>query len=174
MLLLILDLLGLLGTGVAQAKAEERLEFGTRGGFSYSSGDQRFWQVEAYASWRLPWTWHMGSNWLVRSRLDLTAGVLDGCDEAGFVGTLGPNVFFDYKQFPLTLNLGVSPTVLSRDDFGCRDFGIPFQFTSHAGLEWALTSRFHLGYRIQHMSNAGLESPNPGLNMNMFSVSFGF
>jgi hypothetical protein len=72
------------------------------------------------------------------------------------------------------LNLGFSPSLLSRENYDCRDFGIPFQITSHAGIDWAVGSRWCFGYRIQHMSNAGLSGSNPGLNIQMLSVSFGF
>src|SRR5215475_2449711 len=48
---LLLGLVGSLAAGAIQSKAEERLELGTRGGFSYASGHHTFWQVEASASW---------------------------------------------------------------------------------------------------------------------------
>jgi len=54
------------------------------------------------------------------------------------------------------------------------DFGERFQFTSHIGLIWYLTDRVSLGYRFQHMSNAGLASPNPGLNLEMLELSYHF
>jgi hypothetical protein len=63
---------------------------------------------------------------------------------------------------------------LSQSDFGAKDFGVPFQFTSHVGLNWDVTSHWRLGYRFQHMSNAGLDAHNPGLNMHMFGLSYLF
>jgi len=69
---------------------------------------------------------------------------------------------------------GSSPTLLSRYRFEGMDFGERFQFTSHIGLIWYLTDRVSLGYRFQHMSNAGLASPNPGLNLEMLELSYHF
>ena len=65
-------------------------------------------------------------------------------------------------------------TGLSRDEFGSKDLGGNFQFTSHAGLNWDFAEHFRVGYRFQHMSNAGLREPNPGLNLHLFAVSYLF
>ena len=46
------------------------------------------------------------------------------------------------------------------------DFGIPFQFTSHAGLNWEIGGHFGVGYRYQHMSHTHLSDRNPGLNLH--------
>ena len=65
-------------------------------------------------------------------------------------------------------------TLLSRHDFSERDVGSLVQFTSYIGLNWDLSSRFRIGYRFQHMSNAGLGSPNPGLNLQVLAASYRF
>jgi Lipid A 3-O-deacylase (PagL) len=77
-------------------------------------------------------------------------------------------------KFPLSLEGGVSPTGLSRYDFGAKNFGTYFQFTSHLGLNWDILPRVRLSYRFQHMSNAGLSRHNPGLNLHMLGVSYLF
>ena len=74
----------------------------------------------------------------------------------------------------MSLEGGVSPTFLSQYEFGSRDFGTDIQFTSHIGLNWDFAPHWRLGYRFQHMSNAGLASKNPGLNMHLFGVSYLF
>jgi lipid A 3-O-deacylase len=90
------------------------------------------------------------------------------------VGTLGPIVELHYGKFPVMLEGGASPTWLSRYVFGSTDFGERFQFTSHIGLAWDVTKNFTVGFRLQHMSDAGLASPNPGLNIEMLSFRFNF
>jgi hypothetical protein len=42
------------------------------------------------------------------------------------------------------------------------------------GLSFEISSRIRLSYRFQHMSNAGLGLHNPGLNLNMFGISYVF
>ena len=110
----------------------------------------------------------------MQSRLDASAGWLgrDRFDAA--VATLGPTLVLRYKELPLSMEGGVSLTGLSRDVFGTKDLGSLFQFTSHIGFNVDISSGIRLGYRFQHMSNAGLAKPNPGLNMHMLGVSFLF
>lgn len=79
---------------------------------------------------------------------------------------MGPDFVLRRDRFPVNLELGVSPTILSRAKFDGMDFGIPFQFTTHAGLNWEIGGHFGVGYRYQHMSNAHLSHHNPGLNLH--------
>jgi lipid A 3-O-deacylase len=147
---------------------------GARGGAALETSRGRFYQAEAFAGWRIPWRWDFYSNWSLRPGLDLSAGGVTGKGEDGFVGTLGPLVELRYGKFPVVLEGGSSPTWLSRYTFGSEDFGEHFQFTSHIGLAWDVSRYFTLGLRFQHMSNAGLASPNPGLNIEMLSARFNF
>jgi hypothetical protein len=70
--------------------------------------------------------------------------------------------------------MGVNATIISDHTFGDEDFGGPFQFTSHIGLDYYFTRHFMMGYRLQHMSNAGIYSPNPGVNIHMLAVGYRF
>ena len=146
---------------------------GARGGLSFNTGIKRFQQVEAFGEWKL-WHWGIYSDLFVRPYLDISAGDLWNEKEEGFAGTLGPGVELHAGKFPVVLEGGSSPTLLSRDNFGGENFGYKFQFTSHIGLRWEITKHFSVDVRFQHMSNAGIAKPNPGLNMQMFSASYGF
>lgn len=170
-------LVSLLGAGffvlaVQGAKAQD-FDAGLRGGASFDGGSRRFQQGETFADWKL-WHWRIDSEWYVRPEVDISAGGLNGQGKSGFVGTLGPIFELHRGNFPLILEAGSSPTLLSRDIYGTRNFGYRFQFTSHLGLELALTKRVTIGWRYQHMSNAGIAKPNPGLNMEVIWASFAF
>ena len=147
---------------------------GVRTGFSATSRNDSFWQGEAFATHNLRWRWESDSGWFLQTRLDLSAGVLHGSGEEGFVGTLGPSLVLGKGDFPLTLEVGSSPTILSKDEFGNVNLGVPFQFTSHAGLGCRIYKQLSAGYRFQHMSNAGISEHNPGLDLHMFSISYRF
>lgn len=148
---------------------------GVRSGFSTRDfPHDPFHQSELFSIWNLPRTWRLCTDWSVKPRLELTAGCLSGKKEEGFVGTLGPELAFKYDKLPIILDGGISPTVLSQDVFGYRDFGILVQFTSHVGLDWEFGSHWKLGYRFQHMSNAGIASHNPGLNLHLFGLGYRF
>jgi hypothetical protein len=147
---------------------------GVRTGFSATSTDDHFSQQEAILTHNLPWRWQSGSSWYLRTRLDLSAGAIHGRGEEGFVGTLGPTVVLGKDDFPLTLEFGCSPTLLSKDEFGNVNFGVPFQFTSHVGVDCRIFEHLSVGYRLQHMSNAAISNDNPGLDLHMFAISYHF
>lgn len=164
-----------LAAPVAAWGAEFRLESaGARAGFSASESGRAFHQAEVTANWNLPWGWNLGRDWYLQSRLDVSAGWLSDHTEDAAIATAGPSVLLTRGRFPVSLEGGSSPTVLSRAEFGTKDFGIPFQFTTHVGLNCDITSHWRLSYRFQHMSNAGLDGHNPGLNMNLFGLSYLF
>jgi hypothetical protein len=115
-------------------------QIGARGGLSFSPGIKRFEQVEAFGDWKLPYRWHIANSDLVlRPYLDLSMGGIWNEKTDGIVGTLGPGVELHFGQFPVVLEGGINPTVLSLDNFGGENFGYKVQFTSHIGLRWEIT-----------------------------------
>jgi hypothetical protein len=147
---------------------------GARGGISFDGGSQRFHEAEAFAQMELPWKWDFISDFYFRPGLDASAGWISDNAADGFIGTLGPMLKLGKGKFPVTLEAGVSPTILSRDRFGAKDFGDDVQFTSHIGVNWQVTKHFTVGWRFQHMSNAGLARPNPGVNLEILSIGYKF
>ena len=161
--------------GAARAQYLVPESVGARGGFSFSgtqTGDLS--SVEAFANWNLPWKLESSSGWYLDTRLNLSAGWLGGNGVNGAVATLSPAVALGRRHFPLWLEGGLGPTFISEYHFGSVNFGQELQFTSFLGLNVDLTSHWRLGYRYQHMSNAGLAPSNPGLNLNMFALSYVF
>jgi lipid A 3-O-deacylase len=146
---------------------------GVRAGISLP-GAPSFHQVEAYGDWKLPWRWDIYSGWIFRPYAEISAGWLSGQGTDGFVGTLGPALELYKGKFPVVLEGGSSGTLISRDEYGNNNFGYRFQFTSHIGFRWDITRQWSVGWRVQHMSNAGIAKPNPGLNMQMISASYTF
>ena len=90
------------------------------------------------------------------------------------MGTLGPSLVLGRRRLPLSVEGGISPTMLSEYEFASKNLGSIVQFTSHVGLSWEFAPHWRLGYRFQHMSNAGLGSHNPGLNLHVFGLSYVF
>ncbi len=164
--------LGLITAGTSSA--DDSLIFGFRGGFSEKSvSGENFQQYELFVDYKLPWNWQW-SGWQLDTRLEGTAGALNGANETGFVGSIGPALSFSHTSLPLFLDLGVSPTVLSRSTFKNANLGGNFQFTDYVGIRFKPSETMEIGYRFQHMSNAGIKEPNPGLNMNMFQLGYHF
>ena len=165
----------LLAWAVVARGEEFRLEsVGVRAGLSANGSGQSFNQAETFLNLNLPWGWDLGKAWYLQSRLDTSIGWLGDKGNNAAIGTLGPSVVLSRERWPVSLEGGVSPTFLSRSEFGFKDFGTDIQFTSHIGLNWDFAAHWRLGYRFQHMSNAGLGSKNPGLNMHFFGLSYLF
>ena len=166
---------GLLAGAVAsRAEGFSMESVGVRGGFQADKSNWDFYQVEAFGELNLPWGWDLGKEWHLQSRLDLSLGWLNGRGDSSFIGTLGPSLIVSRARLPLSFDGGVCPTILSCEHFGSEDFGMNLQFTSYLGLNWDFAEHWRLGYRFQHMSNGGLATPNPGLNMHIFALSYVF
>ncbi len=80
-------------------------------------------------------------------------------------------------KFTLPVNRGLHLFLeggvgLITQQFKCPNVPHSFNFTPQvgAGLDIAVASRWGVtvAYRFRHSSNAGLEQPNPGLNVNFF------
>ncbi|MGO8930244.1 MAG: acyloxyacyl hydrolase [Limisphaerales bacterium] len=157
-------------------RAEEfRVEsVGVRGGISANGARNEFHQAEFFGNWNLPWGWDLGKEWHLQSRLDLSAGWLGDSSHNAAVGSLGPTLVLGRAGWPVSLEGGFSPTLLSSYAFESKSLGTDIQFTSHVGLNWDFAAHWRLGYRFQHMSNADLSTVNPGLNMHMFALSYVF
>ena len=162
-------------TGDCSAQALHLDSAGARFGFYPTGADRDFHQAEGFVNWDLPWNWDLGSRWRSQSHLDASAGWIgESGANAAAISTLGPNLSLARQAFPVTLEGGISPTILARSDFPTKDFGIPFQFSSHVGISFDITSHIRVSYRFQHMSNAGLSRHNPGLNLHMLGLSYVF
>jgi Lipid A 3-O-deacylase (PagL) len=147
---------------------------GVRGGASFESGAGYFRQTDVFVGRYLPWQWDSYFGLSFKPRVEASLGWLDGGSKDGVVGTAGPVIELREGKFPVTLEGGVSLTGLSRYDFEEKDLGGWFQFTDHVGLDWHITKCFTVGWRYQHMSNAGIYRCNPGLNLQVLSVSYRF
>ena len=162
---------------VAQAVVAEDFHVDSAGGrlgSSFGSLGAEFAGADAFLNWALPWRWDVSREGWLQTRLDLSAGWLGDRRTDAFIGTLGPSIILGRNKFPVSLEAGISPTIISRYQFATRDLGSLFQFTSHVGLNLDILSNLRLGYRFQHMSNAGISHSNPGLNLHIVGVSYLF
>ena len=147
---------------------------GARVGIAGGSSSKNFHEAELFADWDLPFRWDLGSRLSLQSRVEVSTGWLGERGDNSAIENVGPCLVLAREHFPLSLAGGVNATVLSRSEFASRDFGILFQFTSYVGVNWDFAAHMRLGYRFQHMSNAGLNGHNPGLNLHVFSLGYVF
>jgi len=57
-----------------------------------------------------------------------------------------------------------------------KQFSTNFQFGDHvaAGIKFGERDAFAIAYRLQHLSNAGIESPNPGINFHQIRLEYNY
>lgn len=118
--------------------------------------------------------WRWSSGWSVVTTVNASVGILEGGDQSAFIGTLGPGLMLNHANRPVALELGVSPTFISKDQFGDADLGGQFHFTSHIGVMVRSRDSLNIGIRMQHISNASTDNVNPGLNTYMLDLSWAF
>ena len=147
---------------------------GGRFGFPSEQDSSGFLSADAFVNCNLPVSWELHTNYLMKIRMDFTAGWLGRSGADAATTSAGPTLVLQRRGVPFLLELGSSSTLITRHHFGDKDLGGAFQFTTHAGLTWEATRHLRLGYRFQHMSNAGLEHPNPGVNLHTFACSYAF
>jgi len=82
-----------------------------------------------------------------------------------------PGAVAPYLEAAVGLHL-LSHTSVSLE----RRFSTAFQFGNHLGLGLRFGSQraFDLGYRFQHLSNAGIKRPNQGINFHQVRFQYHF
>ena len=164
----------LCGLAPAMAGAQET-QVGLRAGISDNRNEADFRQVDLFAAHPLPWRTGEESRWRLGSRLEGSLGLL-WCrqSQAGLVAAFGPALVVDSPARRWQFEIGLSPALLSRHRFAEEDFGGAFQFITHGAILWRFSPGVLVGYRGQHMSNAGLHSKNPGLNLHLIQLALSF
>jgi hypothetical protein len=146
---------------------------GVRAGFG-SERDEDFTSYELLALVDTPWEWALTDRAELEVELEGVLGVLS--TDGGTAGLLhlGVAASVEFEDFPLSLVAGTGPTLLTEHEFGDFDLGGDFHFTSSIGLDLEIFPDWTIGYRYQHISNAGLDDTNPGLNLHAVSAVYDF
>ncbi len=108
--------------------------------------------------------WFEHSTWHVARYLELAFGGWN--NGRGTVYDLGLTPVFRFARTGGSpyLEAAVGFHALSDLDFGeRRETSTRFQFGDHIGVG-IVRGRYDFGVRLQHLSNAGIRNPNPGIN----------
>ena len=146
---------------------------GLRGGID-SQGDININTAELFATVTTPYQFQLGDTTVLDFNLEGGVGALDHKAGTGFYLRIGPQCTVSFGDSPLHLVIGSGPAYLSKHTFGRRNLGGDFQFFTSMGFDWDINDRWTLGYRWQHISNAGLQDVNPGMNMHTLGLSYRF
>jgi lipid A 3-O-deacylase len=118
-------------------------------------------------SWRLGAQWQRHLRWLPSEHWSFfwDASLGEWQSGAGSVSDLGLTPTFRYNlEGRLYLDGAIGVHWLSDTKVGPQvDLSTRFQFGDHLGMGWRF-KKYDLSVRLQHLSNAGIENPNPGVN----------
>lgn len=106
--------------------------------------------------------------------LELAVGAITTPNENRAFISFGPVWRLPLKSDSFFIDLGFSPTLISGSSFNGRDLGGNFHFTSSVsiGTTFGATDNIAVSLRVQHTSNGGLSSDNPGLDMIGLNFAF--
>jgi hypothetical protein len=150
----------------------EKFDAGFRYGLSDHRNEAYFRKYEFFFNWYLPWAWRPKSGWILASRLDFTGAALSAGGTTGFLGSVGPALAVRKTGWIVGIDLGISPAFLSEDRYGEEDLSGHMQFLTHGGVSLVPIRNLSIGYEFQHISNADIQQPNPGLNMHNIKISY--
>jgi hypothetical protein len=134
-------------------------------------------------SWNAKWfahgDWYLGGHWeLGGSYWDASPGRTgnDSLGEGGAAAVFRLEPHKPMSGFSPFLELGLGVHGYTDTELEDKDFDIAFTFAEHigTGIRFGDEQRWELGYRYQHLSNAGLGDENPGINFHLVRLGFRF
>lgn len=110
------------------------------------------------------------------SHLELAVGAIGSSNDSRALLSVGPVWQLPLRTDRFALQVGFSPTLISGSTFDGRDMGGNLHFTSSASFvaNFGATHNISVALRIQHISNGGLSSNNPGMDMFGLTISYRF
>ncbi len=123
--------------------------------------------------------WHVAGYW------DLNFGYWNNRSAAGGSGSIAEVSLTPVLRVQQSAAAGLSPYaetgvglhIVSYSSVSTqRELGTNYQFGSHigAGVRFGDKRQYDIGYRYQHLSNAGIKEPNQGINFHQLRLQYHF
>jgi len=133
------------------------------------------WRIGAQWNWQKQWLrgpeWHVGGYW------DAQIGQWHG---ASHITDLSLTPTFRLERntgYGAYLEGAIGFHYLSGKNISAsKQFSTNFQFGDHIGAGYCFGDKgqYDLGLRLQHLSNAGIKHPNPGINFAILRFQYNF
>jgi len=147
-----------------------------------SGDDVHMGRIAVQWDWRSRWlqttNWHLSGYWdLALGYWDQDGAVAPG--EHSSLADIGLTPVLRWQRNDMTgvyVEAGIGLHLLSHSSIGGRRMSTAFQFGDHIGVGYRFGARqaYDLSYRFQHMSNASIKRPNPGINFNQIRLQYRF
>ena len=145
-------------------------------------GDDGVDMARVGVQWDWGKRWFQGARWHLGGYWDVALGYWHQGDaranEHEDIVDLGVTPVFRIQPNSLTgpyVEAGVGAHVLSHSSIGDRRMSTAFQFGDHIGVGYRFgRSGYDIGYRFQHLSNASIKRPNPGINFHQIRLRYNF
>jgi lipid A 3-O-deacylase len=111
-------------------------------------------------------------EWRLAGYWEFSAGIWDNKDESTADIGITPVFRIERKQIYLEGAIGVH--LVQTHISAQRTFSTALQFGDHigAGFRFGPQDRCDFGVRVQHISNGGISSPNPGINFFLVRLQY--
>ena len=111
----------------------------------------------------------LGHKWQLTGYWDFSAALWDNAVES--TADLGITPVFRFERGALYLEAAIGLHLVQTRISASRVFSTAFQFGDHVGIGWH-SGRWDFATRLQHLSNAGIDHPNPGINFVLLRAQY--
>ena len=111
-------------------------------------------------------------EWRLAGYWEFSAGVWDNKDDS--TADVGITPVFRIERRGAYVEGAIGLHLVQTHISASRTFSTAFQFGDHlgAGMHFGPAGRYDLGVRVQHVSNGGIRSPNPGINVFIVRLQY--
>ena len=152
------------------------IEGGTTAG---DDPNTEMWRVGAQWDWKKRW-FQSDSGWFLGGYWDTSVGHWNSRDDSGSdIYDFGVTPVFRYQKegYGPYVEAAIGFHYLSNTDINrTRRFSTHFQFGDHIGVGYRFgkDGAYDIAYRLQHLSNGGIDEPNPGINFHQIRFQYHF
>jgi hypothetical protein len=127
-------------------------------------------RISALDYWRKPQS--PAADWRLAGYWELSGAIWDNPDESSIDLAVTPVLRIERTRIYAEAGIGLH--LVSHRISAARVFSTIYQFGDHvgAGCRFGPGGRYDLGLRIQHISNGGVRSPNPGINFLLVRLQY--
>lgn len=109
---------------------------------------------------------------LLNIYFETALGVVHDKKNSSLLFSMGPTLKLINYENIVSVSAGLKPSLITNHVFNNFDLGGTFNFKSNVALTISLNKKINLGYRFEHISNAGLYKKNPGVNFHYVEVVY--